>query len=175
MTRATTSAPAAASMDATERQQVTAAMNAIRSIVRALRVSSRMVEGRMGISGAQLFVMQQLAERPARSLNELADRTATHQSSVSVVVRRLVEHGYVARTTSRVDRRRVELTLTARGHEVLADAPSTVQYQLLRGARALSQQEQRALADLLHAWVRASGIDAGTPPLFGEDGTAAGT
>jgi DNA-binding MarR family transcriptional regulator len=34
----------------------------------------------MGISLAQLFVLQQLNEKPADSLNELADRTATHQS-----------------------------------------------------------------------------------------------
>ena len=81
-----------------EIEQITASMNAIRSIVRALRVSSRMIESKMGMSGAQLFVLQQLAEKPAHSLNELAERTATHQSSVSVVVRRLVDHGYVART-----------------------------------------------------------------------------
>ncbi len=87
-------------------------MNAMRAIVRALRVSSRMIESKMGMSGAQLFVLQQLAERPADSFNDLAERTATHQSSVSVVVRRLVDHGYVSRTPSDADRRRVELALT---------------------------------------------------------------
>ena len=72
-------------------------MNAVRSIVRAFRVNTRAIELKMGISLAQLFVLQQLTERPADSLNELAERTATHQSSVSVVVRRLVERGFVSR------------------------------------------------------------------------------
>ncbi|MDE3052765.1 MAG: MarR family transcriptional regulator [Gemmatimonadota bacterium] len=144
-------------------------MNSVRSIVRALRVSSRMIEGKMGISGAQLFVMQQLAERPAHSLNELADRTATHQSSVSVVVRRLVDHGYVSRTTADADRRRVELALTDKGRHVLAGAPTTVQVKLLRGARTLSAGERKSLAHLLQTWVRAAGIEDSAPPLLGED------
>ena len=78
-------------------------LNAVRSIVRALRINTRAIELKMGISLAQLFVLQQLAEKPAESLNELAERTATHQSSVSVVVRRLVERGYVSRTASALD------------------------------------------------------------------------
>src|SRR5436309_14700410 len=91
------------------------AMNAVRSIVRALRINTRAIELKMGISLAQLFVLQQLAERPASSLNELAERTATHQSSVSVVVRRLVERGYVSRTSSSSDKPRIENDVTATG------------------------------------------------------------
>src|SRR5438270_3989234 len=88
------------------------AMNAVRSVVRGLRINTRAIESKMGISLAQLFVLQQLAERPATSLNELAERTATHQSSVSVVVRRLVDGGYVSRTTSPQDKRRIEIDVT---------------------------------------------------------------
>ena len=156
-------------MTSEEIEQTTTAMNAVRSIVRALRVSSRMIEGRMGISGAQLFVLQQLAERPAHSLNDLAERTATHQSSVSVVVRRLVDHGYVSRTTSDIDRRRVELALTDKGRQVLTGAPTTVQVKLLRGARTLTGEQRKALAELLQSWVRAAGIEDPAPPLLGED------
>lgn len=156
-------------MTSEETQQITAAMNAVRSIVRALRVSSRMIESKMGISGAQLFVLQQLADRPAHSLNELADRTATHQSSVSVVVRRLVDHGYVSRTTADADRRRVELALTDKGRHLLEHAPTTVPVKLLRGARALSANDRKALSEHLAAWVRAAGIEDTAPPLLGED------
>src|SRR5580765_205281 len=94
-------------------------MNAVRSIVRAFRVNTRAIELKMGISLAQLFVLQQLTERPADSLNELADRTATHQSSVSVVVRRLVDRGLVTRVASSADRRRVQIALTPDGEAML--------------------------------------------------------
>src|SRR3954449_11206732 len=75
-------------------------MDAIRRIVRVLRVSSRAAEKQGGLSGAQLFVLHKLADAPALSLNELADRTRTHQSSVSVVVQRLVDRELVARARS---------------------------------------------------------------------------
>jgi DNA-binding MarR family transcriptional regulator len=160
-------------MAADDTEEVTTAMTALRSMVRALRISSRMIETKMGISGAQLFVLQQLAERPADSLNELSSRTATHQSSVSVVVRRLVERGLVARTSSPGDRRRVSLALTDAGHHLLAGAPVTVQVRLIAGARALSADQRRDLAALLSAWVRASGLEDGEPPMaFEEPGDA---
>src|SRR4051812_1869861 len=82
----------------------------LRRIVRAVRVSSHTAEEKLGISGARLFVLQQLAEHPAASLSELAALTLTDQSSVSVVVTRLVESGLVARKTSAEDRRRLELS-----------------------------------------------------------------
>lgn len=67
------------------------------------------------LSLAQLFVLQELDKREAQSLNELAERTATHQSSVSVVVRRLVERGLVTWVADTEDRRRVQLAVTPAG------------------------------------------------------------
>ena len=60
-------------------------MDALRRVVRALRVSARTAERRFGISGAQLFVLERLAEASAPSVDDLAKRTLTHQSSVSLV------------------------------------------------------------------------------------------
>lgn len=144
-------------------------MNAIRSIVRALRVNTRSIELKLGISLAQLFVLQQLADRPAESLNELAERTATHQSSVSVVVRRLVDRGLVTRTAAPNDKRRVNIALTPAGSEMLRDAPHTVQADLIDGMNRMRPDQRVALADLLETWVRSSGIDLASPPMMFED------
>src|SRR5689334_22238095 len=127
-------------------------MNALRSVVRALRINTRAIELKMGISLAQLFVLQQLAERPASSLNELAERTATHQSSVSVVVRRLVERGYVSRTSSTSDKRRIEIEVTPVGRGLLSEAPMTIQAQLMNALRHMPATDQTALANLLEQW-----------------------
>jgi DNA-binding MarR family transcriptional regulator len=61
-------------------------LDAIRHIVRALRIASRSAEQSVGLSAAQLFVLQKLAEGDGISLGELARLTLTHQSSVSVIV-----------------------------------------------------------------------------------------
>src|SRR5579859_3939824 len=106
-------------------------LNVLRSIVRSFRLNTRMIESKLGISAAQLYVLQQLNDRPALSLSDIADRTGTHQSSASVVVRRLTERGFVQRSTAKADRRRVELELTDAGRELLKQAPKTIQGDLI--------------------------------------------
>src|ERR1700736_4643110 len=86
---------------------VRAALDAFRRIVQMLRMSARDAEERVGLSGAQLFALQQLASMPGASVNDLAARTFTHQISVSLVLRRLVERGLVAKVSARDDGRRV--------------------------------------------------------------------
>ncbi|HEY7236119.1 MAG TPA: MarR family transcriptional regulator [Gemmatimonadaceae bacterium] len=157
----------------TQSDDTARAMNAVRSVVRALRLNTRSIEGKLGISLAQLFVLQQLADRPAESLNELAERTATHQSSVSVVVRRLVDRGFVTRVASPADRRRVQIALTPAGEAILRDAPSTVQGDLIAGMARMKPEQQSTLAELLELWVLASGIDLAAPPMIFEDEAAA--
>lgn len=147
---------------------VARSMNAIRSIVRALRINTRAIELKMGISLAQLFVLQQLAERAAASLNELAERTATHQSSVSVVVRRLVERGFVSRTASTADKRRIEIELTPEGRRLLEGAPITIQTQMMNAMQRLRPDDRGLLADLLERWLREAKIDFAAPPMLGE-------
>lgn len=145
------------------------AMNAVRGIVRALRMSTRSIEGQLGISLAQLFVLQQLAEKAASSLNDLSQRTGTHQSSVSVVVSRLVDRGLVRRSFAKEDKRRVELELTAAGRDMLSEAPATIQTSLIDAFSDLAADDRERLADLLERWVRAAGIDVESPPMLGED------
>lgn len=145
------------------------AMNAVRGIVRALRMSTRSIEGQLGISLAQLFVLQQLAEKPATSLNDLSVRTGTHQSSVSVVASRLVDRGLVRRSFAKEDKRRVELELTGAGREMLSEAPSTIQASLIDAFGELPADDREKLSALLDRWVRAAGIDVDAPPMLGEE------
>src|ERR1700753_4266298 len=110
---------------------VTTVLDSIRRIVRVLRVASRAAEKEVGLTGAQLFVLHHLAESPAISLNELAARTRTHQSSVSVVVQRLVERGLVSRLRSGNDGRQIELGLTAPARKLVNKAPGAAQDRLI--------------------------------------------
>lgn len=148
---------------------VTRSLDAIRAVVRALRLNTRAIELKIGISLAQLFVLQQVAERPAESLNDLAERTATHQSSVSVVVRRLVDRGLVSRSSSTIDKRRVQIAATPKGQALLADAPRTIQGRLMMGLDAMTPAERNKLAELLEQWLGAAGISYASPPMMGEE------
>jgi DNA-binding MarR family transcriptional regulator len=126
-------------------------MDALRRIVRGLRLTAREAERTAGISGAQLFVLQSLADGSASSVNELAERTCTDQSSVSVVVRRLVERGLVTRAPSKRDARRVELSLSATGRRLVKRCPEPTQARLLAGLRRMDATELASLRDRLEA------------------------
>jgi DNA-binding MarR family transcriptional regulator/cytochrome c2 len=127
-------------------QPVREAMDALRRIVRALRLSAVEVERQAGISVAQLFVLQQLAHDAPRSINELAAATATDPSTVSGVVRRLLDAGLVSRKVASEDARRAEVSLTSKGAGLLARAPAVPQAKILRALSALPLERRRALA-----------------------------
>ena len=145
------------------------AVGCLRRVVRALRESSHEAERKVGISGAQLFVLHELASSPGGSVSELARRTLTHQSSVSVVVQRLVDAGLVARTPSSSDRRTNLLTLTARGRALLDRAPPLAQERLIEAVRSLSRDGRRQLASRLQEVVGRMGLPEGEAPMFFEE------
>ena len=144
-------------------------VNGLRRITQALRLSSSVVQDTLGITGAQLFVLQQLADAPAQSINDLAARTYTHQSSVSVVVRRLVEQGLVARQPSSSDRRRRELRLTAAGKRLLSRAPVPGQVHLINALLKLPRAALRNLERGLVRLVAEMGGEAEPPAMLFAD------
>ena len=150
---------------------MTRVMDALRMVVRAVRLSGRAVERAIGISGAQLFVLEQLRDAPATSVNELAARTSTHQSSVSVVVSRLAGRGLVARTPS-ADKRRLEISITPPGQELLAIAPETAQSRMVAALQRIPLERVTELAAALAALVRAMGLADAPAPMFFEDDAA---
>lgn len=144
-------------------------MDALRRVVRALRLTARDAERSAGISGAQLFVLQNLSVQPAASLNELAERTLTDQSSVSVVVKRLAARKLVARKASVTDARRVELSVTSAGRRLLARCPEPMQARLLASLRGLDGKQLGDITAGLTALVRVMEIEDAAPRLLFDD------
>jgi DNA-binding MarR family transcriptional regulator len=141
-------------------------MDAIRRLVHGLRVYSRATEKEFGLSLAQLFVLQRLGDAPSLSLNALAERTVTHQSSVSVVVSRLVNAGLVQRTRSPRDGRSRDIALTPKGRAVLRKAPPATQERMIEAITGLSASDRRRLAGLLEWVVGHSGFGETHPVML---------
>jgi DNA-binding MarR family transcriptional regulator len=145
-------------------------LDSIRRLVRYLRISERRAQGELGISGAQLFVLTELFKTPALSLNALAARTRTDQSSVSVVVSRLVEAGLITRERDRHDARRLVLDLTKAGRTMMQKAPPVAQERLLDVFDRMPENDRKSFADMFEAIVTGvSGDDGPAPMLFEED------
>ena len=136
--------------------------NSLRRLVNTIHAESRETQRSQGVTAAQLFVLSELKRSPSLSINALAERTMTHQSTVSVVVRRLVRRKLVRKKRSAADARRVELTLTPEGRKVLHEAPEAFQLRLRRALENLDETDQRALSGALARLI--AGLGSGVAP-----------
>ena len=144
------------------------ALNALRRLVRALRAAGRDARRKHAVTSAQLFVLRELGASPGMALGELAQRVHTSQSTVSEVVGRLVDAGFVRRRTPAADGRRRELTLSARGRNIVDAAPPSTQERLIASFRGLPASRREAIAAGLEAWVDAAGLAEAPAPMFFE-------
>jgi DNA-binding MarR family transcriptional regulator len=144
-------------------------LNAFRNLVKMLRLADRAALKKYGLGSAQIFVLHELNHASPLSVNELAERTATDQSTVSVVLNKLVSKGLVERTRSESDARRAEIALTSKGRHIVKKLPPPVPQLLLNGVRDLPPARAKQLADTLEAIVESAGGAEEHPPMFFED------
>ncbi|MEP6989357.1 MAG: MarR family transcriptional regulator [bacterium] len=152
------------------RPAIVESIEAIRRIMRGLRVAAQETRSAVGISAAQHFVLSALHEHDDQaSVSELAERTMTDRSSVAAVVDRLVEDGLVTRGTAKDDRRRAAIALTARGRAVLRRSPEPPTARLIAALEALPPTRLRELSGALTALVSAMGLHHARAGLLFED------
>jgi DNA-binding MarR family transcriptional regulator len=137
------------------------ALERLRTLIGALNHSARAVERSTGITNAQLFLLQQLDVAESLSVNDLAARARTQQSTVSIVVARLVRAGLAAKRRSADDGRLAVISLTPKGRRLLRHAPAPPTSALLHALERLTDRNARALAGGLRALIRALDL---TPP-----------
>jgi DNA-binding MarR family transcriptional regulator len=144
------------------------ALASLRILVESLRQSARAIEERTGVTNAQLFLLQQLAETPGLSINELAARALTKQSTVSIVVSRLVDEGLVAKGRSTTDGRAAVVVLTPAGRRLLRRAPAPPTKLLIDAIQALPDRDVADLANGLAALLREMALETRQPALLFE-------
>ena len=145
-------------------------LDAIRRILRALRLAARQTQVSSGVSAAQLFVLRALEDGEAASLSDLAERTMTDRTSVSAVVDRLLVGRLVTRQRSSEDRRRAAIAITKTGRAKLKRAPLPPTALLMAGLDRLPPARLRALALGLRALSEAMGLTEGPAGMLFEDG-----
>jgi len=152
-----------------DRDEAAVVVDRLRRIVQGLRTSSHVAERELGVSGAQLFILRELASEPGISIRRLSERTLTDPSSVSVVVARLVERRLVTRRTDPLDARRSVLSVSKKGDALLARAPEPFQARLIAALRGMPRARVRELGMTLSELVGALDIAPGAAPLFFEE------
>jgi DNA-binding MarR family transcriptional regulator len=164
MTEPTTDRSAASPDEHLVSEQV---LIAIRRIIRAIDIQSRLLLERYGLTGPQLVVLRALAERAEVSVGELARHIHLSQATTTGVLDRLEKRGLVTRQRSALDRRRMLVRATPQAEQLLQQKPTFLQEQFLRKFDKLHDWEQMQILSSLQrmvAMMEAESIDA-TPML----------
>lgn len=118
-------------------QMVLEVLQQFRLIYGSMRSHFRLVEERCGISGSQMWVLQEVQRTPEVGIGELARRLGIHQSTCSLLVDKLVSNGYVEKRKQQKDQRRVGLVLADRGYAALAALPGPAEGLLPQALSAI--------------------------------------
>ncbi len=110
-----------------------------RVIYGSVRQHFREVEQNCGVTGSQLWILQEVAKTPYMGVSELANRLSIHQSTSSQLVEKLVTRGLINKERSKDDQRRVGLCLTEGASKILKNAPGPAEGILPEALNALPE------------------------------------
>lgn len=96
-----------------------------------------------------MVALKVLGKREHVIMSELAERLSVALSSATGIVDRLLTKGYVSRSRSKEDRRIVQVRLTEKGTDLLADHDRRSTLMVERMLSCLDEQEQEEFVRIL--------------------------
>ena len=144
---------------------------ALRRILRATELYARDLAHSVGLTPAQLRVLQIVDERDSATPKTLATQMGVSQATVSALVDKLVAQGLVERVPSEQDRRQTNVTITADGHHRMENAPDALQQRYVRAFLDMADWEQAQIVAVLERvadMLDARGLDASPVLTTGE-------
>ena len=147
---------------------------ALRRIIRASDLRSRQLAKQTGLTTAQLIVLRAIARLGEVTTRTISLEVSLSPATVTTIMDRLSERGFIERYRSATDRRVVHTRLTRKGRSTLEAAPALLQEEFTQRFRELPRTEQRKLVSTLDQVARM--MDAGEldcAPLLGGTESAA--
>jgi DNA-binding MarR family transcriptional regulator len=116
-------------------------MRVLWALVHALELASKSMRQRLGVTGPQRLALRVVGLFPGISAGQLADILHVHPSTLTGVLQRLTEQGFLERTSAASDRRRAQLRLTARGRRINQVRSGTVESAVIAALRQCSARD----------------------------------
>ncbi len=114
----------------------------LRQIIRSTDMQDKEISRRTGLTPPQLMVMQTLRENLQLTTGELAKEMALTQATVTSILDRLEKKDLIARERGTDDKRKVWVSLTDDGVELMKGAPTTQQDIFVRHFEDIQNWEQ---------------------------------
>ena len=124
-------------------------------------IRCKMRSFRRGLSLPQFRALVFIDSQPDASLSACADHLGASKPTASRLIAGLVRRGLLARCDCEDDRRQLELSLTARGREVLHAARAGTQALLAKELESLAPSDRRKLLDAMKVLEREFGSVSG--------------
>jgi len=142
------------SVSADERTDALDVANELRPVLLRLNRHLRRELAPLGVTAGQAALLHAIDTGVAVGVRELAERERLSRPRVTAAVDRLESLGLVTRTRSEVDRRRVELAVTAEGRRILRSARRRRTAWLAARLAQLDESERGSVANALPALER---------------------
>jgi len=126
---------------------------AIRKIIQSIAMNSRSLVKRVGLTGPQLMILQEVVHSAEISVGEVAKASSLSQGTVTGIVERLEKRKLVSRRRSDSDRRRVMVQATQAGKTLMQTAPPLMQEAFVERFGALQDWEQAMILSSLQRLV----------------------
>lgn len=132
-------------------------MRVLWALDHGLHSASKRMEQQLGVTGLQRFAIRMLGRFPTISAGRLAEILHVHPSTLTGVLRRLEERGYISRRADPNDARRALFDLTPRGRSLNSLQSGTVEAAVRRALAGISERKLAATREVLEAVARELG------------------
>lgn len=133
---------------------------ALRKIVQAIDMNSKKLVKRVGLTGPQLVLLQEISRLGEVTPGEIARAVSLSQATVTGILERMERRGLIARERSDRDKRRIMVRTTIDGERTLEDAPPVLQETFLERFSNLEEWEQTMILCALQRLVVIMNVDA---------------
>lgn len=124
-------------------------MQLLWAVVHGVESRSRRMSSEIGVTGRQRLVLRIVGLSPQLSAGDLAAVLHVDPSTLTGLLQRLTEQGMLRRVVDERDRRRVMLSLTARGSQVNTTHAQTVEAAIGTALRGVTAGQRAATREVL--------------------------
>ena len=124
-------------------------LKVLRKIIRAVDVQSKQLVKEYGLTGPQILILKELHAAEDITVGKIAANVDLSQSTVTNILERLENRGFISRSRSNVDKRRVNIKIEEKGVRILEMDPSLLQEHFVRRFKELPDWEQSAILSSL--------------------------
>ena len=121
----------------------------IRKIIRAQDLHSKVLLKKYGLTGPQLMILHEIDKSNELIVTEIAKKISLSQATVTTILDRLEQQGFIARKRGLSDKRKVYIEASDKTKEILAGRPNLLQADFIERFARLKDWEQTLLLSSL--------------------------